>query len=322
MEIKQIITKRRYESWPSFDLVYEWEDIFMEVLKAKPYLEKRYYSNKYRKRIPFIKYLLTTPPNAFIYEMSPIIKYHIWNKKNILPCIIDFYLTQKDLNKFYQAYNKNPIVLLSSKEVFHFLKKNNCPLNIAHLPLSISDKYKIDNESFFYKEYDLVMVGRQNSILEKFTYKYAETHKDFTFVYRKQKGNQFLYYTSNNECLGDINTRDKYIQLMRKSRCALYSTPGIDGGEKRTKGFNQVTPRFLELIASGCHIIARYKENPDTDFYHLKDFSDSINTYKEFESRMDKARKEAVDMKKYTQYLSQHYTSERVKLLKNLIQNL
>ena len=322
MEIKRIATTRKSQNWPSFDLVYEWEDTFLKSLDISPYFINKYTSNRYIKRIPFIKYLLTPNEDTFIFEMSAITKHNLWNRKNIIPCIIDFYLSRNSLKEFYRSYNKHKIVFISSKEVLSFLLDNQCPLNIAHLPLSISDKYKITPDSHFEKKYDLVMMGRQNPILEQSAYKYAETHKDFLFVYRKQKGKQFLYYTSANEYLGDINTRDRYIHLMRQSRCGLYSTPGIDGGEARTNGFNQVTPRFLELIACGCHVIARYKENPDTDFYQLKAFSPSVNTYEDFEKLMDQARQKPVDMQKYSNYLSNHYTSERIKLLQETIKNI
>lgn len=318
MEIQRILTVRKYEKWPSFDLVYEWEDIYNKLLKIDFFFDHK----TKLKKIPLINNFFIPRENTFIYEMGPQTRFHIWNRKNIFPCIIDFFLKKENLNNFYHEYRKNPIVLLSSKEVFEFLQSNNCPLNIAHLPLSISDKYKIDKNTFFKKVYDLVMVGRQNPVLESYTKRYADSHPDFVYVYRKLQGSNFMYFTSDGKMLGNINTRDQYMQLLQKSRCGLYSTPGIDGGEKRTNGFNQVTPRFLELIACGCHIIARYKENADTDFYKLSDFSHSVETYEEFENLMDNARKKDIDMNKYVDYLSNHYTSNRAQMLKNIIDRL
>lgn len=322
MKIEKVATTRNFLDWPSNDLVYEWEDVFSDSLKVSLYYIKEGIYNKFVKRIPFINKVLPSNQNIFIYEMIPATHHHLWNKKNVLPCIIDFYLTKNILNKFYSSYKNNPVVFISSKEAYLFLKENNCPLNIMHLPLSISDKYKITSETRFDKKYDLLMMGRQNPILEDFTYKYAEKHKDFLYVYRKLVNKQFLYYTSKGECIGDINTRERYMQLMQQSRCGLYSTPGIDGGEKRTNGFNQVTPRFLELVVSGCHVIARYKTNADTDFYQLNEFSPSVETYEEFENLMDNARSNDVDMGKYAAYLSKHYTSERVESLQTLINKL
>lgn len=318
MEVKRIITARKYEKWPSYDLVYEWEDIFNNILKTEFFFDHK---SKFKK-LPLINNFFIPSKKAFVYEMGPQIKFHLWNKRNIVPCIIDFFLKKENLDIFYREYRNNPIVLISSKEVYQFLKNNNCPLNIAHLPLSISDIYKIDSNTSFKKKYDLVMVGRQNPVLEEYTKKYAFSHPDFLYVYRKLQGKDFMYYTSDGNCLGNIDTRDQYMHLLQKSRCGIYATPGIDGGEKRTNGFSQVTPRFLEMIACGCHIIARYTENADTDFYQLNNFSPSVETYEEFEHLMDNARKEDIDMKKYVEYLSNHYTSKRVETLKYIINSI
>lgn len=165
-------------------------------------------------------------------------------------------------------------------------------------------------------------MGRQNPILEKYLNKYIESHPQLYYVYRKQEGGTFNYYSSRGEYLGDINTREKYINLMRSARCGLYATPGIDGGEKRTNGFSQVTPRFLELIASGCHVIARYKANSDVNFYELEQFSPSVDSYEQFEKMLDTAINTDVNMKKCSDYLSKHYTSVRAKQLLNLIKDL
>lgn len=130
-----------------------------------------------------------------------------------------------------------------------------------------------------------------------------------------------MYYTSKGECLGDINTREKYMGLMRKSRCALYSTPGVDEG-KRTNGFNQITPRFLEFVSAGCHVISRYANNSDADFYEMEKFSMRADTYEDFERALDYARTTDVDMNAYSAYLEKHYTSVRVKQLQDIIKEI
>ncbi len=48
-----------------------------------------------------------------------------------------------------------------------------------------------------------------------------------------------------------------YINLLRASKISFYSTPGIDGGEKRTGGFNPVTPRYLELLSAQCQLLGK-----------------------------------------------------------------
>lgn len=322
MDIQRVITRRSFQTWPSFDLVHEWEDVFREGLNAR-FLYKNRLADTLERKLPLLCSILHTSQNCFEFEMNPsLINRQAINKKNIIPCIIDFFLKDIDLPAFYKAYDKNPVVCISNNEVMEYLNKHNSPLTIKHLPLSIPDKYKIYPHTHFTKKYDLVMMGRQNKILEGFVKEYAVRHKDFIFVYRKLEDNRFLYYASDGELLGNINTRDQYMGLMRQSRVGLYSTPGMDEGAARTNGFNQVTPRFLELIACGCHIIARYKENADTEFYNLKNFSNPIDTYHDFELALDYARNHEVDMETYSMYLLQHYTSQRVKLLKDITSGL
>jgi hypothetical protein len=249
-------------------------------------------------------------------------KNHFFNNKNIIPFIIDYHLAENNIGNFEKAYNKNPIVLVSSLEVYQYLLGKKCKLKIDHLALSISDKYRINQETTIEKEYDVVLMGRQNPIFEKYIFEYTKKHPKFKFVYRKQVDDQFLYFTSDGEALGNINTREKYIDLMKKSKVGFYSTPGIDGGEERTKGFNQVTPRFLELVACGCHIIARYKKNPDTDFYDLDFFSRNIDTYEKFEEDLNSKLSSQVNLQNYAQYLENHYTSKRVEKLEEILNKL
>ena len=324
MTLNGILTTRNYNTWPSYDIVYEWEDIIANKLTLSLIEENEILTNRIIRCVPYLGKVIQTNINTFTYEMFPTLKNRYNNKKNIIPCIIDFYLKENDFEKFTKSYLNNQLICISSKEVYELLKKSSIckSLNIAHLPLSISDKYRITPTTYFDKKYDLVLMGRQNPVLESFLEKYLREHKDLNYVYRVQKNDEFLYYNSKGECLGNINTREKYISLMKKAKCGLYATPGIDGGEKRTNGYNQVTPRFLELVACGCHIIARYPQNPDTEYYELANFSKSINSYDDFEKALDFARNNDVCMTKYSKYLEQHYTTKRTKELFNLILNI
>ena len=105
------------------------------------------------------------------------------------------------------------------------------------------------------------------------------------------------------------------MEMMRKSRVGLYATPGMDGGREHTNGFNPVTPRFLEYIASGCHVLARYPKNSDTDYYELDKMSTRVESFGEFEKAMDDLRNKEVNIPHYSRYLANHYTSVRVQTL-------
>ena len=166
------------------------------------------------------------------------------------------------------------------------------------------------------------MVGRQNIVLQGYVEQYAKYHPKFKYVYRELKNGIFNYFSSDGECLGDINTREKYMALLRQSRAGLYSTPGIDGDEGRTNGFNQVTPRFLELIVSGCHILSRYPHNPDTDYYELSKISTNVTSYEQFDNYMNEALHSEVDMNFYSDYIKKHYTSSRCHDLLTYLSNV
>ena len=322
MKLNNILTRRNWEHWPSWDLVYEWEDNLAENLNLKKKNLLRY--SEYGKGSKYLNKILLPKKNTLIFELTQMDGYHPYNKKNFIPFIIDFYLPTSKFKDFEREYSRNPVVFISNYDAYKNLKQKfpNMQINLQHLPLSISDKYKLNPETKFQKEYDVVLFGRQNPVLEKYLYQYAEENKDLNYVYRKLENGKFNYYTSKGECLENISKRDIYISLITKSKVTLYSTPGIDGGENYTNGYNQVTPRFLEALACGCNVICRYKENLDTEYYRLQEFSKNIDTYKDFCQAMDKALNTEADIKKYSEYLQQHYTSTVAKQMQEILEKI
>lgn len=323
MRINTIITRRQITNYTSGQIVYEWEDVFADLLGAKLCFDNDRRRSRLCKFIPFFRRRFVSSRPTFVFDMS-------WrdheglNARNIIPTIIDFYSRDEcELQPFYKAFKKNPVVLISSCEVCDFLKTQNCPLHIAHLGLSISDSYRITEGTSFEKKYDLVMMGRQNVVLKEFALRYADAHPDFSYIYQEIRNNDATIIDRNGEVLGTMNNRNEYMKYLSLGRTVLYSTPDIDTDGKRSHGFNQVTPRLLESIASGCHVIARYPMNSDVEFYELdKIVLANINTYEEFESSMDYARSNDVDMSKYAEYLQKHYTSVRVQELKTIIETI
>lgn len=327
MKIEQILTKRKWEHNYAYDLVYEWEDVFASTLQLPLVDEIELINNRYVKLIPLLSTALQTNKVSFEFEMESIGCHWFTNrKKNIIPFIIDYYPQEKGIygyDMFNFLYKKHPAVFVSSAEVYEHLKSlgSRIKVNIYHVGLSLSDKYWLSPNTTFIKEYDLVLFGRQSPVLMNYLEEYKRSHQDFLYVYNKRINGQLLYYTSDGELLDDINTREKYISLMKKAKCAFYTTPGIDS-EKVTYGFNQITPRFLELIAAGCHIIARYANNADAHFYEVDSFCESINNYSQFEEALDFARKNEVDIPKYAAYLEKHYTSVRAKQVEKILSEI
>ena len=320
MKLSGIITNRFWQNDYFWQIVYEWEDIFQNILNTNLSREKALFKYRISKGIPFLyDLILFGKGHYFCYDMN-VGNVHISrNSSHLIPCIIDFWKSDSDILTFEKKYSNHKFVCISSREVFEYLKENGCRINIEHLPLSISDKYRITPKTKYYKKYDIVLMGRQSPVLMKWFNSYIEKHPEIVYVYSARKGSDtFYHYSSNGEEIGNIDTREKYLNLLSQGRVAFYSTPGTDG-QKDAGGFSQVTPRFLEIIASGCHVMPRYIKNADTDYFMLDRICPSLDSYNDFEQRMDYALTHEVDMEKYSDYLENYYTSRCADKLKEIL---
>ena len=170
-KLKGIYSERTYIIWPSYHLVYEWEDIISEKLNIpikkigihkrilyglikKLKIQRTYFSfrNKLRK-----------PHGYYLYHvMSAANPYMLSHNNNVIPIIIDFFLKKEDLALFYERFNSCKCLLVTSLEVVDFLTQNDCPIPFFHFPLSLPDKYKLERCE---KKYQILLAGRQNKLL-------------------------------------------------------------------------------------------------------------------------------------------------------------
>ena len=333
MRIDQIISRRGYEKFQYWDIVKEWEDILSSQLKISIVNEPAFLGNHIVKGFPFLYSIFTRNKNSFYFQLAAeiaparlkfiqsLLGFRSKNISKVIPCIIDFWVSKEDIPIFNKIYSKHKIILISSKEAYDFLKENQSPLPIVHWPLSLPDQYRFSVSCLNEKKYDLALIGRQNPLLESFLKIYIKSHPDFICAYKRYEGGHFKYYLTDGTYIGNADRREEYMRIIQGSRIALYATPGLDG-KADANGFNQVTPRFLELVANGCHVIARYPKNSDTDFYELSKFSKNIETYEDFETAMDKARNTSIDSNFYEKYMSKHYTSVRAGQLVNILKHM
>ena len=327
MKIKALISERRLNKNAHMDLVYEWEDIFAEKMYLEietPSFIYLFINRLFRKsNFDFLWVFRNTTKLMFVLRANKT-KSDGFNSKKVIPMVIDFFEKQEDVKLFYEGFKRHKCILISSLEAYEFLMNNSVAvpkhIKLYHFTLSIPDFYRIEPTFKFTKKYDLVLLGRQDPVLEEFVRIYSSKNPNFVYIYRVMEQDRFKYYTSKNEFLAYNKSREFYFELMKSSRVGLYSTRGLS--EPVTNGFNQVTPRFFELLTSGCHILARYPKNPDTDFFSLNEFSESIENYEQFEKQMTYALTHEVDIRKYENYMNQHYTSRRVEQLKMIIKDL
>ena len=323
--INQILSQRGYMSHRHyFSITFEWEDVLSRQLGVPIVEEKRNVRHKIYKWIPGLPAFFQTGIASFAYEMSPDINNRYNNKKNIIPNIIDFYLQDSQLEAFCREYKNNPAVLISSKEVYEYLLNKGVgeKLRLFHCALSLADKYRINENTTFEKKENLILLGRTNPVLQEYLDIYAKKHPDFTYAQSRRQGNKFHIYNNRGEHLGPATTRNDYMKMMKMSRCALYSPPGIDGDETRTAGFSQITPRLLEIAACGCNIIARYKMHGDAHFYEIDKLASHVDSYEEFETAMDKALITPANMPLYASWLNSHYTSARANTIKSILEQI
>lgn len=332
-----ILTKRKIMESASnnkrycFDIIFDWEDILARGLGigiiTRTEIEfsfdewcRKFYQRTHIPIFRVFKYFDWNRGNTiFMFDASTKKQDGIYNNKKYVPCLIDYFLDEEGYQAFLKAYSRNQLILVSSKEVYNYLVERNCPLKIRHFPLSLPDDFKAPDK--IEKKYDLVMFARQNPLLVKYINQYEEEHPDFVLVRRKYENGHYIYYlSSTGEVVSVCDTREEYIRLVMNSRIAVYTTPGMDGTRTDANGWNQVTPHFLEEVAGMCHIIARYPKNADTEWYEMNTICRCVESYEEFACLMDRYRREEVDYKKYREYLKKHYTSQRVKLLKEILQ--
>lgn len=299
MQLSKIYSSRNCNREVYSDLIYEWEDDYSKHFNIPIYTYNKVkdkYLRYFFKILDKLKIgsiiqkadgLRSSKSFSLVFELYPRNYFSFQVFSNKIPFIIDFDYNV-NLEIFYKIYKNCKLVLISSLEAYNYLKKNNCPLNIAHLPLSISDKFKLDTKASKEREFDVIMV-RSNKVFMEYLEKYSNKYPDFEFVVRRWEGSQIyrnnVYFSNKRGILGEYSDRSSYLNLLKKAKVALYTTPGFDDNKKRF--MNHVTPSLFEFITSGCRIIARYPKNAETVFYNLEKTFPCINNYEEFEKLLN-----------------------------------
>lgn len=322
MKIEQIFSLRKVEKSYYYNIVYQWEDITSSTLgieivcakSDKPLHGKLMAITKHFRSLLFRKKTLVFHMNAYCQE-------NIYNHPNVIPFVIDYWMDDKSIGDFEKAYSNNPVVLISSRQVYDHLKAKGTKINIAYCPLSIPDGNAPKSLSFT-KDIDINIVGRINPIFNKWVHQYIESHPNTTFITRKIENGKYRFLDSNGNCVIESAAQETYNMFLQRSKCALYSTPGTDGDRPETNGFSPVTPRFLEFLSSGCHVLTRYTENSDTQYYEFDKYWKSILTYEMFELELDHALSTPIDEKFYQEYLNKHKTSYVANILADTLANI
>ncbi|WP_305154961.1 hypothetical protein [uncultured Duncaniella sp.] len=310
MKLSGITSRRRVKHRPSWNLVFEWEEILSESLSVPLRCPGRI---GWTLRSLFRRFGL-----PFAHRGDPTLEFVMVAKpdnqgrygRNSIPWIIDYFLSDDDTRRFLATTSRCPLVFVSSREAYEkLLACGTDPQRFRHVPLSLPDRYRLDSSVPMTKDIDIALVGRVSEVLDGYARRYAAEHPGVVMAVRgpRRKGHLWAYDIKGTP-VADIESHDSYMALLRRSRVFLYSTPGMDDG-KPTNGFSQVTPRFLEAVASGCTPVMRYFDNADSRFYGLAGFSPSVGSYEEFAAHVSGILASPVDLKAMESYLAPHYTS-------------
>jgi hypothetical protein len=326
-KLRYVCSQRKFASPPSFKIVEEWEDVISKFLEKgikydNKYLRKLIYrldklifSNILCKAIPKRRSL------KLRFEMDARNTKSLIIDKNTIPVIIDFWYKREDLQNFYEAYKHVPLVLVSSLEVFNFLKSNNCPLIIEHWPLSLPDKYiKTKLNDKIEKEFDFCFIGRPDPYFIEFIERFSEENPSFNYIQNNNDINDRKYFSNKGEFICSDQGRSTYLEIIRKSKISCYSTPGVDSSKTITETYNQLTPRYLELTAGGCYILCRYADNDDVRYYEMNLNNINITSYQVFKKQLTfYLNSKPRDINECFNYLQKHTTSSRIGILKNIL---
>jgi hypothetical protein len=322
-KLSAIWSERSFAKYMSIGIVNEWEDELSRSLclpiKTPGYFNYAFYHRLEKYGLVDLYHFLTVKSSVGLrFIMTAYTAERCYNNINTIPVIIDFWLDKDAVGSFSEAFRRAPLVLITSLEVYDFLKQNDCPLPIEHWPLSIPDKYLglPENRN---KKYDFCVFGRPNPFFLRFLEQYSDSHPEFVYVMNKGDIGNRSYVTNKGVFVGRDTGRESYLNMISETRVTCYTTPGLDEGKKESSDFNQVTPRLFEMLSRGCHVIGHYPKNADTEWYDLASIVPNVDSYEEFEACLDHYLSVPFDTVKAQAFLTKHCTSARAKSLADIV---
>ena len=320
MHNTRLVSKRSFKTRMSWHLVYEWEDQLIESLSL-PWIRRGRFGFWLRRQLAICGLTRRGKSREFMFQMRAMGPEKGRSGRNTVACVIDYFVPRSQTEAYLRTIRKAPLTLFTSREAYEWLL-HNAPADmkprLGHLPISLPDKYMPAPGQTFDKDIDVLIIGRRSPKMESFLIGYLQDHPDLVIAKRATASRRSGFYTSKNEYIGQADTRQEYLALLRRTKVLLYTTPGYDG-EKSTAGFSQVTPRFLEGLACGCRFVLRYPDNADTRWFDLSAFGPSVETTAQFTAELNRAFSAPADMDAYRQYLARHLTSVRAASLATLL---
>lgn len=314
-----IVSERSYRHWPSYHVVYEWEDILAQqginlVIRSNDLFHKVYrrVNRILRNRIkPQFsvkgkKYNIRWIMNARGYKE--------YTETNSVPIFLDFPVDM--VSEINQATAKLPFYWVTCMDIYEKLIEAGSE-NVHFIPLSISDKYRTGRVPE--KSIDVIQFGRKNPKLHEYMLEYCKEKPGTEYVYQTEDGS-LTYVSTTRGNLGKFDRREEYFQMMSACRVSLVSSPGMDNS-RDFGGIDFITPRFYESAVNYCYMIGRYTDNEEARVIGINRLCPCIENYSEFktilESYLCKKTFEQKDV--FDVFINMNVTSERARMIMEIV---
>ncbi|MBA4304931.1 MAG: hypothetical protein C0424_11950 [Sphingobacteriaceae bacterium] len=327
-----IYSDRHFQTWPSWQIVFEWEDalssaLHMPIVKSPTtgMLEHKFrgwdnrtQQGKWGKRMHDLRPWKTSwqkeKRQALYFEMAPR-KYPAFsNHPRVAPILIDVF-PDGDLQKTLLYYAQCERVYFTSLEVFHAAEEAMPGGPWYHLPMSLPDKYRLLGTESFEKKYPIVLSGRTNPVLLGYLKQFVSENPGTEYLQQQLIDGKLCYVSNLSGLIGEFSGREDYWKLIKSAQVCFYATPGMDDAAGRTGGFNPLTPRWFELLAAGCHVIARYPDTVETRHYKMASVIEAVQHYDDFKTQLSKMLLLPPPVAQNAIYLENFYTSKIIPYL-------
>lgn len=307
--LKAVISERASSDWPSWLMVFEWEDVFSQQLSLEVVAVGSWvYARK--DALGDTGYYLCFLQLAKELELFE-------EESHVIPIVMDVW--KQDLDGFIRNAVKFRQIFLTSFEMYRILLARGCP-NIVYLPYSIPDCYV--QQSVPEKDIDLIQYGRTNPVLDHFVAQFLRRFPQVNYVTTQVHNGKIHFHSSLHGLQEVSDTRKKFMEYVGRSKISLVSTAGMDGS-RDTGGVNSVSPRFFESAAGFCRIVGRFPRNDEFEVLGFNAISDRVDSYQEFENLiLEYLRKPFDREEEYRNLLVQHTTSNRSHIIRNSMQML
>lgn len=308
--IRSIITTRNVSKWPTFQMVHEWEDILGAQLGVplRPLDDECLLPAKHSPEQGFDLLFLPLASELEDYACN----------HSIIPIVMD--LWRNSFSSFIRCAPQFRLIFVANLQAYQELSPQ-LP-NLRYLPFTLADQYL--DYSLPDKDIDIIHYGRRNPLLDQYLHLFLHDHPACHAVITEKSDDGETIQIHSNNCgdLGSSDSRSKFMRLLSRCRISLVSTVGMDGS-RQTGGIDPISPRFLESMAAGCHLVGRIPDNSEFRDSGLAQLCHHVNSYQQFEKVTLELLADPVNPReRYRPFLQNRLTSSLVPIVRNALSSL